>query len=163
MPGLFLVVLVAAGAFVWLSSTGLPPVVASHFGTGGAANGFAGRGAYTMLMIAMVIGVPGLVASSIWLVRTLPPQLVNLPNKRYWLAPERRAATLEALASLSLRFAVALAVFLCFVHWLVVRANAVQPPTFPESWFFVGLAGFGVATLAWIVALFRRFGRVPVP
>jgi serine/threonine-protein kinase len=112
-------------------------------------------------MLALVVGVPGLIASTTFLVRRLPPKMINLPNKSYWLAPERRAATLEALASLSLRFAQTLAVFLCFVHWLVVRANAVQPPKLPESWLFVGLAGFGAVMLGWLFVLCRRFGRVP--
>jgi len=93
-------------------------------------------------------------------VKKLPPQLVNLPNKRHWLAPERRAESLEALGSLSMGFAAGLAIFLGFVHWLVVRANSVQAPRLEEDWFFFGLGAFGLATLGWIVALYRRFGRV---
>jgi serine/threonine-protein kinase len=161
MQKLFLVVLAAAGVFVWLTSGGLPPVVASHLGPGGEANGYMRRATYTLLMLGFVILVPSLVAATNLLVRVLPPQLVNLPNKRYWLAPERRAASLQALGSLSLRFAVALAVFLCFVHWLVVQAHSVQPPRLQESWLFIGLAVLGAATLGWIFSLYRRFGRVP--
>ena len=160
MHRFFLVVLVAAGTFVWLTSAGLPVVVASHFGPGGGANGFMGKGAYTLLMVGLVVGVPLLMASSTHLVRLLPPQLINLPNKQYWLAPERRDETLEALAALSLRFAAALSVFLCFVHWLVVRANATQPARLPETWLFVGLGVFGAVTLVWVFSLLRRFGRV---
>lgn len=161
MPRFFLLILFVAGAFVWLTSGGLPPVVASHFGPGGTANGFMGKGVYVALMIALVVTVPGLIASTALLVRMLPPQMINLPHKSHWLAPERRAATLDALASLSVRFAGALAAFLCFVHWLVVRANAVQPPRLAEGCFVIGLAGFGAAMLAWLFLLYRRFGRVP--
>ena len=50
MRKLFLVSLVAAAVFVWLTSAALPPVVASHFGPGGVANGFMGRGMYTTFM-----------------------------------------------------------------------------------------------------------------
>ena len=153
-------VLVATGSFVLLTSNGLPEVVASHFGPGGAANGAMSRGAYTVFMLAMAIGVPLLVAGSMLLVKKLPPQLVNLPNKRHWLAPERRAESLEALGSLSMGFAAGLAIFLGFVHWLVVRANSVQPPRLEEGWFLFGLGAFGLATLGWLVALYRRFGRV---
>ena len=160
MGRVLLVVLVATGGFVLLSSNGLPNVVASHFGPGGAASGAMGKGAYTVFMLVMAIGVPLLVAGSTLLVRKLPPQLVNLPNKRHWLAPERRAASFEALGSLSMGFAAGLAIFLGFVHWLVVRANAVRPPRLEEGWFFFALAAFGIATLCWIVALYRRFGRV---
>ena len=151
--------LAAAAVFVWLSSGALPPVVASHFSPGGAANGFMGKGAYTAFMLVVVVAVPGLVAATTLLVRILPSKMINLPNRKYWLAPERREASLDALASLSVRFAIALAVFLCFIHWLVVQANAVQPPRLAEKWFFVGLAAFGGVTLAWLFLLFRRFGR----
>lgn len=161
MRRVLLVVLFVAGAFVWLTSGSLPPVVASHFGPGGAANGFMGKELYTAFMLALVLGVPGLVASTTLLIRILPSQVVNLPNKQYWLAPERRAPTLEALASMSLRLAAALAVFMCFMHWLVVRANAVQPPRLQENWFVLGLLVFGAVTLTWLFLLYRRFGRVP--
>lgn len=161
MGKLFVLSLAAVAVFVWLTSGALPEVVASHFGPGGRADGSMSRGAYTGLMIALVVLVPGLIAASTLLVRALPPQLVNLPHKRYWLAPERRAASLEALGALGTRFALALALFLGYVHWLVVRANAVQPPRLSEAGLFAGLAVFGIATLVWIVGLFRRFGRVP--
>jgi len=161
MRRVLLLVLVVAAGFVWLTSGDLPPVVASHFGSGGGANGFMGKGTYTAFMLAVVIAVPALIGFSGQLVRVLPLQLINLPNKQYWLAPQRRAATLESLSSLSVPFAFALVVFLCFVHWLVVQANAVQPARLPEGSLFVGLAVFGVATVLWLIVLFRRFGRVP--
>jgi len=160
---LFLLGLAMVAAFVGLTSFALPDVVASHFGPGGVADGTMAKGAYTVLMLALVLIVPGLVAASTLVVRMLPPQLVNLPNKRYWLAPERRVASLEALGALGTRFALALALFLGYAHWLVVRANAVQPPRLSEPWFFAGLALFAIATLVWIVGLFRCFGRVPDP
>jgi len=159
MKAFFYLVLLVAGVFVWLTSENLPAVVASHFGAGGAANGFSDKGTYTMLMLALVVGMPLLFAASTLLVRALPPELINMPNKKYWLAPERRAATIDALASLLLQFGVVVAVFLCFMHWLVVRANSLQPPTLPESWFFTGLAVFGAATVIWVLLLYRRFGR----
>lgn len=161
MRRLFVLVLVASAGFVQYTSRSLPPVVASHFGPGGTANAYMGKGHYTALMIAVVVTVPLVISAFSLLVRLIPPQFVNLPNKEYWLAPERRAASLEALASLSVGFAGALAVFLAFVHWLVVRANSVQPAQLPEAWLFVGLALFAVATLGWLFSILRRFDRVP--
>ena len=161
MRRVLLLVLVVAAGFGWLTSGDLPPVVASHFGSGGAANGFMGKGTYTAFMLAMVVAIPALIGFSGQLVRVVPLQLVNLPNKQYWLAPQRRAATLESLSSIGVPFALALVVFLCFVHWLVVQANAVQPARLSEGSLFVGLAVFGVAMVLWLVVFFRRFGRVP--
>ncbi len=161
MRKIFLALLVLAGAFVKSTSAGLPAVVASHFGPGGAANGFMGKGTYEVFMLALVVGVPALVAFSPRLLRNMPPKLVNLPHRQYWLAPERRAATLKSLSSLTLWFAMALAVFLSFCHWLVVCAHATQPPELPGIWFFAGLGLFSAFTLSWVLVLFRRFGRLP--
>src|SRR5664279_3490148 len=108
MQRVLLLVLVVAGGFVWLTSGELPPVVASHFGPGGTANGFMGKGMYIAVMLAVVVAVPALVGMSGQLVRVLPVQLVNLPNKQYWLAPERRAATIESLSSVSAVFSLCL-------------------------------------------------------
>lgn len=161
MRRVFLLVLVVAAGFIWFTSGDLPPVVASHFASGGAANGFMGRGTYTAFMVAVVVAVPALIGFSGQLIRLLPLQWINLPNKQYWLAPQRRAATVDSLSSLTVPFALALVVFLSFVHWLVVQANAVHPARLPEGSLFVGLAVFGVAAVLWVVVLFRRFGRVP--
>lgn len=161
MRRLFFAFLALAGAFVKSSSAGLPAMVVSRFGPGGVANGFMGKGTYEVFMLALVVGVPALVAFSTRLLRHMPPEFVNLPYRQYWLAPERRAATFESLSSLALGFAMALAVFLSFCHWLVVRAHATQPPELPGTWFFAGLGLFGAFMLSWIFVLFRRFGRPP--
>lgn len=161
MQRIFLLVLAAAAYFVWRSSADLPPVVASHFGPSGAPNGFMAKSTYTVFMVALVIAVPALIALSGQLVRMLPPQWINLPHREYWLAPPRRAATIDALSAMSLPLAMGLVVFLCLVHELVVKANAVQPARLPETPLFLGLATFGVATLFWLFVFIRRFGRAP--
>ena len=89
--GLFALYIACAAAFVWLTSSGLPPLVASHFGAGGVANGFMTRTVYTRFMEAFVIGLPAfMVLVSLYAVGNARARL-NMPNRDYWLAPERRA------------------------------------------------------------------------
>jgi uncharacterized membrane protein len=161
MQRVFFLFLVVAGGFVWLTSGNLPPVVASHFGPGGAANGFMNKGTYLSIMLTMVVAIPALIAISGQVVRIVPLELVNLPNKDYWLAPQRRAATLASLSSMGLPLAFVIAVFLCYVHWLVLQANAVQPARLSEASMITGLEVLGLVTALWLFALFRRFGRAP--
>ncbi|HTY98259.1 MAG TPA: hypothetical protein VMB75_00380 [Rhodocyclaceae bacterium] len=159
-PSLLLVLALAAG-FVLYTADSLPPLVASHFAGGGAANGFMPHDAYVALMLALVVGLPLLLAALTGLSRYAPVERMNLPNRDYWLAPEREAETLAYLAGRGAGFAKRLAVFLAFVHWLVVKANAGQPPHFPEALFFAGLAVFVAALVLWLagfVAHFRRPG-----
>ncbi|MEO8755537.1 MAG: hypothetical protein ABI624_22975, partial [Casimicrobiaceae bacterium] len=109
-------------------------------------------------MVALVVALPLVVALSGRLASVLPPRLVNLPNKAYWLAPERRAATLRALGERTGWLALLLLAFLCFVHWLVVQANASSTKEMPQVPFFVGLTLLLVGSMAWAAALHRRFG-----
>lgn len=156
----FLALLAVAAAFVLLSGRSLPAVVAAHFAAGGNADGFMPRGPYLGAMLALVVGVPLLLAVVHGTVlRFVLPHRINLPNRDYWLAPERVAETFDFLRAQGIRFAALLTAFLCFVHWLVVQANAVQPPHFPEGWFVLGLAGFLGAIALWFAAFVQRFRK----
>jgi len=153
--------LVTAAAYVWISGGALPPTVASHFDASGVANGFMPRSSYLGLMLIVTLGVPLLIAITGAIASHLPARLVNVPHRDYWLAEERRATTVATLATMSTSFASALLVFLCFVHWLVLRANAGQPPRFDSSLFLVGLVAFMVVTFGGLAILVLRFASVP--
>ena len=103
--------------------------------------------------------VPALIALTGRMIEALPVARINLPDRDHWLAPERRAETLAALSARSIGFAALLTVFLCFVHWLVVRANRLQPPRLDESSFIVGLMLFALAAAVWLALLVMRFRR----
>ena len=160
LPALAGILVVAAG-FILLSSQSLPPVVASHFAAGGNADGFMPRNAYLAFMLFIAVGVPLLLALANSLVRLVPPHMVSLPNRDYWLAPERAADTLAFLRNHGTYFSVLLAAFLTFVHWLVVRANALQPPRLSAPLFIAGLVLFLLAVAIWVGALILHFRRRP--
>jgi hypothetical protein len=155
--GLFALYIAGAAAFVWLSSSGLPPLVAAHFGAGGAANGFMTRIAYTRCMVAFVTGLPACMILATWYAVGHARARLNVPNRDHWLAPERRAATVAFLRTGILWFGVLLVAFLCYAHGLVVRANEAQPPVLPESWFIGGLVVFFVVLFIAIRTFLRRF------
>jgi len=156
---LFALFVACAAAFVWLTSIRLPAVVASHFGGSGAANGFMSHGFYVCFMLAFVIGLPALLVSLTWLAITSPKARINLPNKDYWLAPERRAETIAFLRSGILWFGTMLVLFLCYTHWLIVLANQVQPPRLANSWFIGGLVVFFAVLLFWLKVFLGHFHR----
>ena len=100
-------VLVIAATFVMLTSASLPPVVASHFVAGGAANGFTPRDIYVKLMLGLVIGLP-LLTALMGITSRIPARFVNLPHRDYWLAPERVDETFAYLRSQGSHFAILL-------------------------------------------------------
>jgi Domain of unknown function (DUF1648) len=157
----FLLVPALGIGFVWWSASALPEVVASHFGVGGAANGFMPRGQYVTFMLVLVLAVPPLIFFAGRLASRLPMQFVNLPNKQYWLAPERRAATLASLGNFGAWVAYATLGVLCFTHWFVVHANLEHPPRLEQAPFIAVLAVFFLTLFAGMLVVLRRFFRVP--
>lgn len=160
MHAVFFVLLAAAAAFVWSTSASLPEVVASHFAAGGAANGFMPRASFVAFMLALVVLVPALLHSLGWLSARIPVRFVNVPNRNYWLAPERRDATLAALGRFGGWLGYATLGLLCAIHWLVVRANSLQPPRLEQAPLIGLVAIYLVAMFVGAVAMLVRFFRV---
>jgi len=156
---IFLVLLAVAAVFIGASSRGLPAVVASHFDASGAANGFMPRGAYLLLMLAIGVGVPLVVVVGSGRALDSPRARINLPHRDHWLAPGRREETLAFIRRQMARFGIMLVVFLCYAHWLVVRANRASPPRLPSAWFMAGLGLFLAGVLVWSLVFLRRFRR----
>ncbi|MBS0448863.1 MAG: hypothetical protein JSR59_23310 [Proteobacteria bacterium] len=156
-PLTFLFVAVGATAFVALTGMTLPDPVAAHFSVTGAADGFMSRHIYVGLLIALVVGLPALLVAATCAAMGGPQRRIDLPDPGYWLAPERRASTLSKLHAGVLRFGALLMVFLCYVHWLVVRANASVPVRLAPTWLFAGLVVFLIVTVVQIALLLGRF------
>src|SRR5262245_15318479 len=150
---------VAVAVYELLSGRSLPTYVASHFDGNGVANGYMPRSAYVAFMLVVTISLPLVIFASALILPRVPPSLLNFPNRAYWLAPERRDETYAYLSDHTAHFATLLALFLGFVHWRVVAANSLDPPTLESMPFVVGLLVFLVAVVVWIATLAAHFRR----
>jgi hypothetical protein len=157
----FLILVVGAAIFVWGTGQFMPETVGSHFGPSGTADGFVPRAYYVGFMLAVVVALPLVLVLLPGRLLRNPKMPINLPNRDYWLAPERRAETIDYLVRHSTYFGSMLVVFLCYVHWLVVRANALTPPSLSSPWFIGGLVVFMVSAIVWVRRLFRKFLATP--
>ncbi len=108
----------------------------------------------SVLAAAVGFGIPRIIA-------TLPLQLINLPNKRYWLAPEHLAETMEFLGAYFAWFgcAVLLIMILTFDYAIQSNLHPSNRPDISRMWYL--LAGFSAFIIVWIARMFMRFGRPP--
>ncbi|MGE0824318.1 MAG: hypothetical protein AB7P18_19655 [Candidatus Binatia bacterium] len=157
---LFVAFLAMGGAFVITTTASLPDFVASHFGASGHANGYMTREGYRWFMLFFVVGFPLFIVFMIAGLPRLMPHYTNLPNRDYWLAPERREQAFDFLTNHALWFGCLLEIFLCSVHWFVVQANTQHPPQLANGPFLMSLGLFVVALIVWISTLVRQF-RLP--
>ena len=137
----------------------LPQRVASHFDASGVPDGWMGRDAFLLLCVGVAVFVALLISGIGWLTPRLPNALINVPHKEYWLAPERRYATLRRMATMLAAIGIATLLLLLVVFHLTVRANRAEEVRLSGvTW--IALAGYGTAVLAIVAAgvlpFFRR-------
>jgi uncharacterized membrane protein len=154
----FIALLAFGILFVISTVSQLPPMVASHFDAAGQANAFMSRSGYARFILCLVLGLPLAVVIILTSVYSRATDL-KLPNRDYWLAPERIDRTRAFLVAHGVWFGSLLVVLACFVHWLELAANRVQPPHLSNSMFAAVMIAFLLATAAWIAALMVAFRR----
>lgn len=138
----------------------LPDRVATHFGAGGAANGWGSRTFSALLFV----GIDALLFFPLFfaprLVLIFPPRWMNLPNKEYWLREENRPRLRAMVASFAHEFGVVIFAFLFFAQMLTIQANRSQPVKLNEKALVAALIVFIGYTVVWCVRYFRAF-RIP--
>jgi uncharacterized membrane protein len=159
-PAIIFIAFLALGmAFVWSTSSELPPVVASHFGASGSADGFTPRSSYVGIMLVLLGAVALLIGFLPFVLTRQGGAGLNLPNRQYWLAPERREETFRFLRLHGLVFASLFVAFFAYVHWLVVQANQLTPPLLSTSAIITALVVFFTGVAALLGAVYARFRK----
>ena len=161
IPGLALVLLYACflGSWIWCGYL-LPEHVASHFDANGKPNGWMSHSAHQTFMLLFGLFFPLFIVLVCYLTRLLPPGLVNIPNRDYWLAPERGKETADYLFGHSLWLACLLVCFVMGLEYSIVQANRLTPARLSNSMLFGMLIPFLAGVGAWVVLLYRHF-RLP--
>lgn len=137
----------------------LPDRIAVHFDAAGNANGWMTRSQHIFTELAFGTGLSLLFTGIFYAIRFLPPSIINIPNRDFWLAPERRAETNERLLTLSFWLASLVVIFFLAIHHLIIAANAISPPRLDTKTGTIALAGFLAGMAIWIIALYRRFPK----
>jgi len=139
----------------------LPAVVAQHFDAAVRANGWASRDVFFILSWAVLLGISAIFMLTPRMLRRVPVSLINLPNKDYWLAPDRREESFNFLERQMEWMGVMTVAFIALVLHLAIRANLNPERRLQNGPFIALLVAYLVATSWWIVRLYRRFPRQP--
>ena len=138
----------------------LPDYVASHFSGAGHPNGWSSKVGFFVIDLGMVALMALMFLGGSAMQARLPFKTWNLPNKDYWLAPERREKTLRHIHDQMLWFGVVTLVFMLLTMQFVIGANFRPQPTLPSS-FIAILLGYLVYTLVWSILFISRFRKAP--
>ncbi|HWX79380.1 MAG TPA: hypothetical protein VNZ02_04785 [Steroidobacteraceae bacterium] len=155
---IFVLLLLFAIVFVTRSSAALPPLVGSHFDAAGFPNAFMTRGGYTRFVLCLGTLLPVALVALLTRVYSRANDL-KLPNRDYWLAPERLARTRARLVAHGVSFGSLLVTMVCFVHWLVLGAYRRTPPQLSSAAIEAGMLTFFLISGGWIIVLLIAFRR----
>jgi hypothetical protein len=95
-----------------------------------------------------------------WLHRKVantPQGKLRLPNKEYWLAPERRAETIAYFQSFFAWYGCAFLFVEVFAMSLAMRANLSDPPVLSVVPIISLICGFILFNAIAVLAMLRRF------
>jgi len=136
----------------------LPDTVASHFGPGGVPDGWSSKSSFLTLYVIILVITVGPFLGLPFLLRRLPNDLINLPKKDYWLAPERRDETLRTISTNLLWLGNATLMFLSHVMGVTLAANLTPEPHLGGTVLWA-LGIYLAFVLVWTVTFVRRFYR----
>ena len=158
---LFVLLAVFAAVYFFSVYAKLPYVIASHFDAYGNPNGWQSKQVFlgffigvTVIPTLLVFGVPRIM-------KALPVELINLPNKQYWLSADRATETLEFLSSRFAWFGCATYGLMLFVFNYAVQSN-LHPHDRPDpNSIWMALGAFAVLVSFWSIRLVIHFARTP--
>ncbi len=142
----------------WMSSK-LPDNFAVHFAPSGEPDSWAVRGTYLTMMITLFSFMTLLWLFVGMIVKKIPLKYVNLPNRDYWMAPERKADTYASVGAYMASIGIAVNILLICVNWLTFWANMQNKVALNTGHTMIAVGVF-IAALAIIIGrMMYRFRK----
>ena len=134
----------------------LPEIVASHFNGLGEPDGFMSKQNFLIFEGVILLIIIFEFTLLPFIIKKMPNSLINLPNKDYWLASERREATFSIFGNYFEWFSIALLSLFIAVNHLVFQANLTKQNLSRTTMWLV-LGAFLAFTIVWLIKFIRRF------
>lgn len=143
----------------WYYNNLLPDRVALHFDFSGNPDRWDSKTLLLIINMIIYLGLGGLFLLMNWFSHKIPDFILNLPNKAFWLAPERREITFDKYSTYLLWFGVFTLLFLFFIFRDVYRYNiAPEIENRPMGW--LNLLTYSILVIIWLIFFYRSF-RIP--
>jgi uncharacterized membrane protein len=140
----------------------LPEKVASHFDAGGQADGWMTKTSFIALTLLLQAGLSALMLGLGRIIGALPNSLINIPNKEYWLAEERRSETLDEMIWMMDWIAAGTSVFLFVILYLTFDANVGEEKELNSTVTWIVTVAFSVGLIGFCIVRTMKYYRVPV-
>lgn len=137
----------------------MPDRMASHFAGDGRPNGWQSREAFFLIMFLASASSAIVSFFAPWRIASQPNARINLPNRDYWLAPERRMQTIAYISNFLAWFGCAVLLVLISGTFLAFRANLAPDHRFNSPVLVAVLVAFLFFLLFGLLRFVRHFQK----
>ncbi|MCA1624630.1 MAG: DUF1648 domain-containing protein [Acidobacteria bacterium] len=136
----------------------MPNEMATHFGIDGRANGWMSKQFSLFFDIGLLLLFLGISFGIPRLTEKMGDSFINLPNKNYWLAKDKRNDTFQYFRNRFEWLGVGLLMLLNMISWTIFQANLGENQRLPSViWLF--LFAFVCFVVVWVITLNRKFHK----
>lgn len=133
----------------------LPEMMATHFNAAGKPDGWMAKSSFFLLEAGILLLIVSEFTLLPYLIGKFPTSLINMPNKEYWFAEERRARTLVVIGHFFEWLSAALLALFVGINQLVFRANLTGENLSSGSWIILG--AFLIFVVVWLITFIKTF------
>ncbi|HEX8288490.1 MAG TPA: DUF1648 domain-containing protein [Pyrinomonadaceae bacterium] len=133
----------------------LPEQVASHFNFWGEPDGWMSKSSFLVFQVILLVFILGMSSLTPFLFNNLPDAFINIPNKNYWLAPERREEAMRKFAETNDNLRVALLLLFIGINHFAFQANIYGDKLSDGVWLI--LCVFLLYMIYWVFQLRKTF------
>lgn len=137
--------------------TQLPEKVAVHFNSAGIADGWASRTVNLLTWVFLYLFMSSMYLLLPRLIKNMPVKYVGMPNKGYWLSPERVDSTVKTLSNFLSWFGVGMNIFLMSIEAFSFKANIYNFYALNVNIIRDLIIAFFCFTVFWIIKLYLTF------
>ena len=119
--------LIAAAAQAVYYYPQLPDKIPSHITVTGEVDDYMVKSTFFILMLSTIFGTAIFLTLGTRLVLTKAPQLVNLPHKEYWFAPERKQATIAFVFMINVKLTIAATLMMVTIFQSIIWVGIGSP------------------------------------
>jgi len=157
----FIILLIGAVAQILYYYSQLPDTVATHFGGSGRPNGWQSKQGFVAVYLGTTALMAAIFLSLPYIIWKVPKSMINLPNRDYWLAPERIEETKEYCGGQMLFMgSLTLLMEICAFQ-LVIQANLSPQVRLPSAQMWMLMGAYTAAVFIWLIKFFTGFSRPP--
>lgn len=136
----------------------MPEKIATHFDGSGRPDGWMSHRGLMIFDIVMLSVISLIMLSAGPMIRRLPPSMLNIPNRDYWLVPERRNEVSVIMMNHMIWLVCWAVAFFTAVDHMIFTANRAEGGAHVAPEDILTVVGVALALMAvWVSTLFRAF------